>query len=76
MLSDLLDYVRSNDRVCPQPQKWNELWEMLPDRRRAGEGWEPSLPLILDAWWDTPATAVAGLAAGERGREASTRVDS
>ena len=44
----------SNNRVCPQPQKWNQLYELLPDKRRAGLGWEPSLPLILDAW-DTPA---------------------
>ncbi|HVA01195.1 MAG TPA: hypothetical protein VMV34_06000 [Terriglobia bacterium] len=55
MLNDLLGYVRSNDRVCPQPQKWNELWEMLPERKRVGQGWEPSVPLILAAWWDTPA---------------------
>ena len=25
---------------------------MLPDRRLEAEGWEPSLPLILAAWWD------------------------
>lgn len=32
------------------PMPWNELWEMLPARRRAGLGWEPPLPLILAAW--------------------------
>ncbi len=37
------------------PQRWNELWEMLPDRRRVGTGWDPPAPLILAAWWDTPA---------------------
>jgi len=47
--------VRVNDRVCPQPQKWMELYEMLPNKKRKGNGWEPSLPLILAAWWDTPA---------------------
>jgi hypothetical protein len=26
----------------------------LPDKKRVGMGWEPSLPLILAAWWDTP----------------------
>jgi hypothetical protein len=28
---------------------------LLPDNKRVGSGWEPSLPLILAAWWDTPA---------------------
>ena len=37
------------------PQKWQELWEMLPNKKQVGEGREPSLPLILAAWWDTPA---------------------
>lgn len=27
---------------------------MLPGRRRVGAGWEPALPLILAAWWETP----------------------
>jgi hypothetical protein len=35
--------------------RWNELWEMLPDRNRKGLGWEPPLPLILAAWWETSA---------------------
>jgi hypothetical protein len=30
---------------------------MLPDRRRVGLGWDPPAPLILAAWWDTPAIA-------------------
>lgn len=34
---------------------WNTLWEMLPGRLRVGDGWQPALPLILAAWWDTPA---------------------
>ena len=37
------------------PQQWHQLYEMLPDKRRKGAGWEPPLPLILAAWWDTPA---------------------
>ena len=28
---------------------------MLPDRKRAGSGWIPPLPLILAVWRDTPA---------------------
>jgi len=31
----------------------NALWELLPDRKRVGGGWEPALPLILAAWHDT-----------------------
>ena len=55
MIDELLKYVRANNRVCPMPQKWNELYEMLPDKRRVGNGHEPSLPLILGAWHETPA---------------------
>jgi len=46
----LIAYCRENGRVCPQPMRWNELWEMLPERRQVGSGWEPSLPLMLGAW--------------------------
>lgn len=54
-LDETLAEAHKNNRVCPQPQRWNELWEMLPGRQRKGGGWEPALPLILAAWWDTPA---------------------
>lgn len=37
------------------PQQWNQLYKMLPDKRRKGAGWEPPLPLFLAAWWDMPA---------------------
>jgi hypothetical protein len=56
-VDELLNYVREKHRVCPVPQRWHELWELLPERRRVGNGWEPSLPLILAAWWDTPILA-------------------
>jgi hypothetical protein len=39
--------------ICPQPQNWNRLWELLPDKSRNGSGWEPALPLILAAWSHT-----------------------
>ena len=45
--------ARKNNRVCPQPIYWKELYDLLPDRRRKGWGYEPALPLILAAWWDT-----------------------
>jgi len=52
---DLVRYCRENGRVCPMPQQWNALWNMLPNRMRAGASWQPAPPLILAAWYDTPA---------------------
>jgi hypothetical protein len=46
----LIAYSRMDNRICPLPPLWNELWEMLPQRRRLGNGWEPPAPLILAAW--------------------------
>jgi hypothetical protein len=54
-IDQVLAVATENKRICPQPQKWQQLYELLPDRKRKGAGWEPSLPLILAAWWDTPA---------------------
>jgi hypothetical protein len=51
----LIDYCRENRRVCPMPSAWDTLYEMLPNKHRVGSRWEPSLPLILAAWHDTPA---------------------
>ena len=49
-LENLLSYTNINNRICPIPHKWNELWKLLPNRTRVGSGWEPPLPLILAAW--------------------------
>ena len=51
----LIAFCRGNNRVCPMPQSWNALFEMLPNRKRTALGWEPPLPLILEAWDSTPA---------------------
>jgi len=51
---DVMDETRKNDRVSPQPARWQELYELLPDKKRLGNGWEPALPLILAAWTDAP----------------------
>jgi len=56
-LDQALEEAQKNGRVCPQPRKWNELYKLLPNKVRKGAGWEPALPLILAAWWDTPAMA-------------------
>jgi len=54
-LAKLLSYAQTEGRICPQPQPWNELWDMLPDKERVGQGWRPSLPFILGAWHHTSA---------------------
>jgi hypothetical protein len=54
-VASLIAYCRENNRVCPLPQRWHQLWEMLPDRRQAGDAWEPAFPLILAEWHDAPA---------------------
>lgn len=54
-VESLIAYCRENGRVCPQPTLWNELWEMLPNRRRVGSRCEPPPPLILALWHVTPA---------------------
>jgi len=51
-LDALLVYVQTDGRVCPNPQEWETLWEMLPDKKRDGNGWYPPLPLILAAWYE------------------------
>ena len=53
----LIAFCTKNKRICPQPQSWNQLYELLPNKRRIGNGWEPPLPSILAAWWDTPTDA-------------------
>ena len=53
-LIELLHYVQSDGRVCPMPIFWNELWTMLPGRKqKSSGGWNPPVPLILAAWYDT-----------------------
>jgi hypothetical protein len=54
-VESLVAYCREGNRVCPLPPLWNRLWEMLPRRKTVGAGWQPSPPLILAAWHDTPA---------------------
>lgn len=49
-LDELLEFCTDENRVCPLPRYWHKLWEMLPNRKPCGVGWEPPLPLILEAW--------------------------
>ena len=52
-LEKLIIYCMENQRVCPKPQRWNEIYELLPNKKRKGLGWKPPIPLILAAWWET-----------------------
>ncbi len=55
-LKFILEYCQQYNRVCPMPQKWSELYNLLNNKKqKPSGGWEPSLPLILAAWYDTPA---------------------
>ena len=51
-LEQLIEYCKDINRVCPQPQLWNEMYNKLKDKKQIGSGWEPPLPLILATWWD------------------------
>jgi hypothetical protein len=33
-VDSLTVYCRDNKRVCPLPKAWQQLWEMLPEKRR------------------------------------------
>ena len=52
-LKEIEELCEENNRICPQPQKWNDLWSLLKNRKRSGNSWEPPLPLILAAWYNT-----------------------
>lgn len=41
--------ILKNNRICPNPQKWNKLWEIL--KLKSEE--KVFSPLILAAWWHT-----------------------
>ena len=50
----LWTYCTENKRLCPSPKNWNDLYAMLKDtKQKPSGGWEPPLPLILAAWYET-----------------------
>jgi hypothetical protein len=42
-LSDLLDYCKSNNRVCPKNIYWNAFYSLLPDKEEK----RPPVPLLV-----------------------------
>ena len=57
-IEEVLSYCKSNDRVCPMPNYWNDLFKKLKNTKQISSGgWEPGLPLILAVWYDASAMA-------------------
>ena len=51
LIEELVAYCHENSRVCPQPQSWSHLYNLLSNKvQKPSGGWTPSLPLILAAW--------------------------
>jgi hypothetical protein len=42
-LEEVFAEGQKNNRVCPHPQKWQQLYEMLPQKQRKGAAWESFL---------------------------------
>jgi len=37
-LEEILSYCRAKGRVCPMPQRWNDLWKILSEKKAVGPG--------------------------------------
>lgn len=49
-MEELMLEARRNNRVCPRPQDWQALYDMLPAKRQVDGQWEPPLPIAPQAW--------------------------
>lgn len=49
-VGEVIVEARRNNRVCPQPAFWQQLYDMLPDKQRS----QPPVPMVGDAWLGTP----------------------
>lgn len=49
-IHDAMTEVRRNNRVCPSPARWRQLYDMLPGRA----GTRPTPPLLGPSWEATP----------------------
>jgi hypothetical protein len=43
------------DFICPEPKTWNAIYGNLCNIAKQRGLSKPPIPLILAAWWDTPA---------------------
>ena len=56
-VEDVMVEARRNNRVCPMPQQWSELYQMLPGKKLRSNVWTPTEPLLGAAWTATPSLA-------------------
>ena len=49
-VDDAMTEARKNNRVCPVPARWDELYQMLPERKNN----QPTPPLTGASWKVTP----------------------
>jgi hypothetical protein len=49
-VEQLIEFSLADRRVCPRPQKWNQLWEIISSSQTPTN---VPPPLILAAWWHT-----------------------
>ena len=54
-VAQVLNLARKNNRVCPMPGPWQQLYDMLPNKEQVGRDWRPQAPLTGGAWSATPA---------------------
>lgn len=52
---DVMVEARRFNRVCPKPQAWQRLYELIPGKIVHGPSHQPSPPLLGDAWHATSA---------------------
>jgi len=52
-VEELLRCCRENGRICPRPQQWNELYQLLVKTAPTVVSQKPRLPLVLAAWSET-----------------------
>lgn len=50
-IENLVDESAPVGWICPQPDHWKQVYEMLPDRVGSSTEKNPPLPLILGGWW-------------------------
>ena len=53
-LEDVLLEARRNNRVCPQPAKWQQLYQMLTVKSQQNSGRQLDPPPVGAAWLETP----------------------
>ena len=53
-LEDVLLEARRNNRVCPQPAKWQQLYQMLTVKSQQDSGGQLNPPPVGTAWLETP----------------------